>query len=164
MPVKIWVDADACPGAVKDIVVSAAHRKSINTVFVANKLITLPPSEYLSSKLVDMSPDAADRYIAEEAAPGDLVITQDIPLAHTLVHKDVTVINPRGERFTPDNIGERLSMRDLMQDVRDTGEFSGGPKPFGDREKRAFASTFDRELTRLISKVQKAQNSQTGNL
>lgn len=152
---KIWVDADACPGAVKDIVTTAAYRKSIEAIFVANKAIALPTTPLLSSVVVDMSADAADRYIAEGAVPGDLVITQDIPLAHILVHNEVMVINPRGEKFTAENIGERLSIRNLLQDVRDTGEITGGPKPFGDREKRAFASTFDRELTRLIRESQR---------
>ncbi len=152
---KIWVDADACPGAVKDIVVSAAHKRSIETVFVANKAIALPTSPLLSCVQVDMSPDAADRVIAEEAQPGDLVITQDIPLAHTLVHKEIMVINPRGDTFTADNIGERLSIRNMLQDMRDTGTMTGGPSQFGEKEKRAFASTFDRELTKLIRKAQK---------
>lgn len=147
---KIWVDADACPGAVKDIIVTAAHRRSVETVFVANKAIVLPTSPMLSSVQVDMTPDAADRWIEERAVKGDLVITQDIPLAHALVHKSVTVINPRGEAFTPENIGERLSMRNMMQDFRDAGEITGGPKAFGDKEKRAFASMFDKELTRLL--------------
>ncbi len=147
---KIWVDADACPVAVKDIVTHAAHKKSIEAIFVANKNIPLPVSPLISCVVVDMSPDAADRYIGDGAVPGDLAITQDIPLAHILVHKEVTVINPRGETFNADNIGERLSIRNLLQDVRDTGEITGGPKPFGDREKRAFAATFDKELTRLI--------------
>jgi hypothetical protein len=147
---KIWVDADACPGAVKDIIIMAAHRRQVETVFVANKMITVPGSPMISAMQVDMSPDAADRFIESRAKRGDLVITQDIPLAHALVQNAVTVINPRGQAFTPENIGERLSMRNLMQDVRDAGELTGGPKAFGEREKRAFASMFDRELTRLL--------------
>ncbi|MBX3149799.1 YaiI/YqxD family protein [Candidatus Obscuribacterales bacterium] len=147
---KIWVDADACPGAVKDIIVTAAHRRKVETVFVANKLIVVPDSPMISAIQVDMSPDAADRLIESRAVKGDLVITQDIPLAHALVQNSVTVINPRGEAFTPENIGERLSMRNLMQDVRDAGELTGGPKAFGDKEKRTFASMFDKELTRLL--------------
>jgi uncharacterized protein YaiI (UPF0178 family) len=152
---KIWVDADACPGAVKDIVITAAHKRSVETTFVANKMITVPASPLFSFVQVDMSPDAADRLIVERAVKGDLVITQDIPLAHDLIQNSVTVINPRGETFTPDNIGERLSIRNLLQDVRDTGEITGGPKPFGEKEKRAFASTFDRELTRLLRSITK---------
>lgn len=147
---KIWVDADACPGAVKDIVVSAAHRRSIETVFVANKAILLPSSPLISAVQVDMSPDAADRVIEKHASKGDMVITQDIPLAHALVQQGILVINPRGDLYTEENIGERLSIRNFMQDARDAGEITGGPKQFGEREKRAFAATFDRELTKLI--------------
>ncbi|MBX3075642.1 YaiI/YqxD family protein [Candidatus Obscuribacterales bacterium] len=150
MNMKIWVDADACPGAVKDIIVTAAHRRKVETCFVANKMISVPSSPMISTMQVDMSPDAADRLIESLAVKGDLVITQDIPLAHALVQNAVTVINPRGEAFTPENIGERLSMRNLMQDVRDAGELTGGPKAFGEKEKRAFASMFDKELTRLL--------------
>ncbi len=147
---KIWVDADACPGGVKDIVIRAAHRRKVETVFVANKIIALPDSPLFSCLQVDMSPDAADRLIGESAQTGDLVITQDIPLAHILVHRNIVVINPRGETFTTENIGERLSMRDLSQHRRDAGEMTGGPKAFGEREKRQFSSTFDRELTKLL--------------
>jgi uncharacterized protein YaiI (UPF0178 family) len=147
--VVIWVDADACPGPVKDIVVAAAKRLGLRTVFVANKQILLPPHECLSCVLVQAGADAADQHIAEQASVGDLVITADIPLAHILVTKGVTVIDHRGGKFTPENVGDRLSTRDLMQHLRDSGEVTGGPKAFGDKEKRAFASTLDRELTRL---------------
>jgi len=147
---KIWVDADACPVAVKDIIVSAAVKRAVETVFVANKKLTFLTSPLISFQLVDASPDAADHLIAQQAEPGDLAITQDIPLAYDLVTKGVTTISPRGVLFSPDNIGERLSVRDLMQELRDTGEMTGGPKQFGDKEKRHFASAFDRELTRLL--------------
>jgi len=147
---KIWVDADAAPGAVKDIVMAAAVKRAVEAVFVANKKLTIPQTALISFVQVEVSPDAADYLIAADSAIGDLVITQDIPLAHILVTKGVTTISPRGVVFTPDNIGERLSVRDLMQGLRDAGEITGGPKQFGDKEKRAFASAFDRELTRLI--------------
>ncbi len=147
---KIWVDADACPVTVRDIISRAAHRRSINTVFVANKLLQLMPSPFISFEQVEATPDAADQYIGENAELGDLVITQDIPLAHILVPKDIVVLSPRGITFTPDNIGERISVRNLMQDLRDSGETTGGPKPFGDKERREFASAFDRALTKLM--------------
>ncbi len=148
---KIWVDADACPGAVKDIIlINAAVKRKVAAVFVANKTLTFPSTAYISFQLVAASPDAADHLIAAQAEPGDLAITQDIPLAHALVTKGVATISPRGVEFRPDNIGERLSVRDLMQELRDTGEMTGGPKQFGDKEKRAFASAFDRQLTRLM--------------
>ena len=130
---KIWVDADACPSAVKDIVATAANRRAVNTVFVANKQLLLPPSTYLSFVLVDKAADAADIYIRDNVQSLDLVITQDIPLAHVLVPMGVVVINPRGDKYTPDNIGDRISMRNLMQDLRDSGEVKGGPKQFGGR-------------------------------
>lgn len=149
---KIWVDADACPGAVRDIVLSAAYKRKVETVFVANKLLALPVSDLVSFVQVANTPDAADGYIIEQAVVGDLVITQDIPLAHPLVHRNIVVISPRGVVFDEDNIGERLSIRDMMQDMRDSGVVTGGPKQFGDKEKREFASSFDRALTKLLKK------------
>ena len=147
---KIWVDADAVPGAVKEIILAAALKRKVNTIFVANKPIALPASPLISFVLVQKTPDAADYYINEQADKDDFTITQDIPLAHLLVKRGLTVINPRGERFTEDNIGERLSIRDLMEHLRDGGTMTGGPAKFCDKEKRAFASSFDRELTRLL--------------
>jgi uncharacterized protein YaiI (UPF0178 family) len=150
---KIWVDADACPGAVRDIVIAASHKRKIPASFVANKQLSLPISDLIAFVLVGNAPDAADAYIVEQAQKGDLVITQDIPLAHPLVHKQIVVISPRGLVFDEDNIGERLSVRDMLQDMRDVGIVTGGPKQFGDKEKREFASSFDRELTKLLKKV-----------
>ena len=149
-PFTIWIDADAVPGPVKEIVITAALKRKIKTIFVANKVIAVPPSPIFSFVLVNKTPDAADYYINDQASIFDFVITQDIPLAHLLVKRGVTVINPRGLRFTEDNIGERLSVRDLMEQLRDQGQMTGGPAKFGDKEKRAFAASFDRELTRLI--------------
>lgn len=150
---KIWVDADACPGAVRDIVLAASRRRSVETIFVANKSLALPLSDLIQFVQVGSAPDAADAYIIEHAQKGDLVITQDIPLAHPLVHREIVVISPRGLVFDEDNIGERLSIRDMMQDMRDVGIITGGPKQFGEKEKREFASSFDRELTKLLKKV-----------
>ncbi len=150
---KIWVDADACPGAVRDIILAASRRRKIQTIFVANKPLALPISELVQFVQVANTPDAADGYIVEQALKGDLVITQDIPLAHPLVHRDIVVISPRGVVFDEHNIGERLSIRDMMQDMRDVGVMTGGPKQFGEKEKREFASSFDRELTKLLKKV-----------
>ncbi len=147
---KIWVDADACPGVIKDIVVKAAHKRVVQTVFVANKAIFVPQSECVSLVHVAQGSDVADRYIADNAIPGDLVITQDIPLAAILVPKGVTVISVHGTLFTEANIGERLSIRNFMTDLRGAGVQTGGPKPFGDKDKQQFANAFDRELTRLL--------------
>lgn len=150
---RIWVDADACPGAVRDVVLAASYKRKIETIFVANKQLTLPVSDLVQFILVGNAPDAADAYIIEQAVRGDLVITQDIPLAHPLVRREIVVISPRGVVFDDDNIGERLSIRDMMQDMRDAGMVTGGPKQFWEREKREFASSFDRELTKLLKKV-----------
>ena len=125
----------------------------METVFVANKPLALPVSDLVSFVLVGNEPDAADGYIIERAEKGDLVITQDIPLAHPLVHRNIVVISPRGVIFDEDNIGERLSVRDMLQDMRDAGIVTSGPKQFGEKEKREFASSFDRELTKLLKKV-----------
>lgn len=154
---KIWVDADACPVVVKDIILSAIHKRAINVVFVANKYLTLPSSTLISSMQVDNSPDAADLYIKENAKISDLVITQDILLAHALVCRGIVVIDPRGKKFSEDNIGQVVATRNLMQGLRDTGEITGGPKQFGDKEKRAFAAAFDQEITRLL-KISKSIN------
>lgn len=147
---KIWIDADACPGAVRDVVIKAAMRLKVETVFVANKQIAVPESAVFRFQLVPAGPDQADQYIVSQAVAGDLVVSQDIPLAAELVPKGAVVIDPRGTVFTPDNIGERLGVRDLMSELRDTGMIGGGPAPFGEKEKRRFASSFDRELTRLV--------------
>jgi len=137
---------------VKEIVLNASVKRSVAVTFVANKALVLPISERVSFVQVKTAPDAADHFIAEHASVEDLVITQDIPLAHSLLKKGVTTINPRGGKFTEDNIGERLSMRDLKETLRDQGEMTGGPSAFGQKERRAFAATFDRELTRMLTR------------
>ena len=147
---KIWIDADACPKAVKDIVINASVKRKINCVFVANQVFEIPESELFTFQLVAKLPDAADHFIAKFAESGDLAITGDIPLAHELVGKKILVIDHRGSVLTAENINERLSIRDLMSDLRESGEVKGGPKPFGEKEKRLFASSFDRELTKLL--------------
>lgn len=147
---KIWVDADACPGAVKEIIIRAAERLRLPAVFVANKPLTLPRSEVLSTVQVRKGLDVADAHISENAQPGDLAVTQDIPLAAALVKKGVTVMDVRGEPFTEENIDERLSLRNFMQELREGGVTTAGPSAFGPADKNRFASTFDRELTRLL--------------
>jgi uncharacterized protein len=147
---RIWIDADACPGPIRDIVLRAAIKLSIPIVFVANKLLTLPNSPTVSFVHVEQGPDVVDAYIVAHSEAGDLVVTQDIPLAADLVHRDVTVLSPRGDSFNSDNIGDRLASRNLLHDLRDTGEITGGPRPFDDKTKRLFANLFDAELQRLI--------------
>ena len=147
---KVWVDADALPGVIKEIITRAAARRTVDTVFVANKTIALPHSSYLSSVQVELGTDAADRYICEQAGSHDLVVTHDLLLADALVAQGIIVIDPRGDIYTDKNIGNRVSARSLMQDLRETGDITGGPRQFGDKERNRFANAFDRELTRLL--------------
>lgn len=149
---KIWVDADACPGEIKELIVRAARRLKIVAVFVANKYISLPSSACVAAVRVEQGPEAADGYIARNAAECDFAITQDIPLASVLVPKGVVVLNPRGDVYTEDNIRERLSIRNFMQDIREAGGVTPGPSRFGRKEKQRFAAAFDRELTRAMKR------------
>jgi uncharacterized protein YaiI (UPF0178 family) len=147
---KIWIDADAAPRDVKDLVYRAAKRLSIPTVLVANQRLQTPPGNPLVTAVrVDGGPDVADQYIATHASPGDLVVTQDVPLAALLVPKWVAVLDPRGEEHTAETIGERLSVRDFMDQARIAGMVTGGPPPYDARAKQAFAAALDRVLTRL---------------
>jgi uncharacterized protein YaiI (UPF0178 family) len=147
----IWVDADAAPRDVKDIVFRAAARLEIPAVLVANQRMPTPPgNDFVRFEWVQGGPDKADEHIAEHAEPGDLAITADIPLAAALVEKGVHVLDPRGEEYTEENVRHRLSIRDFMQELRDTGVDTGGPGAYGKKEKQAFAATFDRVLTAVV--------------
>ena len=146
----LWIDADATPREVKDIVFRAAHRLSLTTVLVANGWVPIPPGHPMVSAVrVAGGPDVADRYIEEHAVAGDVAVTQDIPLAAALVAKQVAVIDPRGSEHTAETIGERLSVREFMEGLRGAGIETGGPRPWGPKDKQAFASALDRVLTRL---------------
>jgi uncharacterized protein YaiI (UPF0178 family) len=148
---KLWLDADAAPRDVKDVCFRASERLKLETVLVANQRLTLPLGySYLSCVRVEGGPDVADDYIAEHADKGDVVVTADIPLAAILVPKGVTVIDPRGEEYTAEIIGERLSVRNFMDSLRSSGVETGGHAPYGSREKQAFANALDRVLTRAI--------------
>jgi len=147
---KIWVDADACPGEIKEIIIRAAHKRSIKTIFVSNKAISIPDSPFIFTVKVPQGSDVADEYIAERAEKKDLVITQDIPLAAILVPKEAVVISIHGVLFTPNNIGERLSVRNFMHELRATGVQTSGPKPFSNKDKQKFANTFDQQLIKLL--------------
>ncbi len=149
---QIWVDADACPGVVKDILYRAVERIQVRLTLVANQALSTPPSPLIRSVQVARGFDQADNYIVDQAAEGDLVITADIPLAADAVAKGAHVINPRGEQYTTENIRQRLAMRDFMEQMRSTGEVSGGPPPLGQKERQAFANALDRLLARLVSK------------
>jgi uncharacterized protein YaiI (UPF0178 family) len=145
---RIWVDADACPVAIKDIITRAANRKKIETTFVANHLIKVPNSPYLKSIQVAQGFDVADNEIVQRSDKGDLVITQDIPLAAELIGKGCLAMNPRGERWTKDTIGQRLNMRDFMETLRSSGIQSGGPAALGQQDKMQFANQLDRILAK----------------
>ena len=144
---KIWIDADACPRDVKEVVFKASARLSIPVVLVANKAMHKPPAfPLVTMDQVKGGPDVADDHIVEHAAQGDLAITADIPLAARLVEKRVHVIDPRGEVYDEDNVRERLSVRDFMADARDIGVVTGGPSAFSPRDKQRFAAALDRAL------------------
>ena len=146
---KLWIDADAAPRDVKEIAFRAAKRLEMETVLVANQRLPLPlDNRFVSAVRVEGGPDVADRYIADNAAPGDVAVTADIPLAAALVEKRVAVIDPRGEEYNAENVGERLAVRDFMDGLRGSGVETGGARPYGAREKQAFAGALDRVLTR----------------
>jgi uncharacterized protein len=150
-PMRLWIDADAAPRDVKEIAFRAARRLALETVLVANQRLQVPPGNpFVSAVRVDGGPDEADRHIAENAEPGDVAVTADIPLAAILVEKRVMVVDPRGEEYTPDTIGERLAVRDFMDGLRGSGVETGGARPYGAREKQAFAGALDRVLTRAL--------------
>ncbi len=143
----IWVDADAAPRDVKEIVFRAAKRLEIRTVVVANQRLSAPLNNpHVSTVWVQGGPDVADRHIAEHASAGDVAVTADIPLAAILVEKGLVVLDPRGELYSEENVRERLSIRDFMDSLRGSGVETGGAKPYGPREKQAFAAALDRVL------------------
>lgn len=146
---KIWVDADAAPQDVKEIVYRAAQRLEIPAVLVANRRLSTPLSNpHVSAVWVQGGPDMADRYIADHATPGDIAITADIPLAADLVDKDIVVLDPRGQLLNAENVRERLSVRDFMESLRGAGVETGGAAPYGPGDKHAFAGALDRALAR----------------
>lgn len=150
---RVWIDADAAPREVKEIVFRAVKRLEVEAVLVANQWLTPPPGNpFVSVVRVEGGMDVADRYIAEKAEPGDVAITADIPLAARLVEKQVTAIDPRGEEYTEENVGDRLAVRDLMDGLRGAGllEQPGGPRPYGPKDKQTFSATLDRVLTRAM--------------
>lgn len=147
---RIWIDADAAPRDVKELVFRAGKRLKIPTVLVANQRLQIPLGHPLVTAVrVEGGMDVADQYIADQAEPGDLVITQDIPLAAILVPKGVAVLDPRGDEHTAETIGARLSVRDFLDHLRSAGTVTSGPPPYDARAKRAFAAALDRTLTRL---------------
>ncbi|MES9831553.1 MAG: YaiI/YqxD family protein [Candidatus Thiodiazotropha sp. DIVDIV] len=143
---RIWVDADACPKPIKEILFRAADRVGVSVVLVANQALPVPPSEMIRSVQVSAGFDVADDYIVEQANAGDLVITADIPLAAEVIEKDCLVLTPRGERYTVENIRQRLTMRDFLDTMRGSGVDTGGPPAFNHADRQAFANQLDRLL------------------
>jgi uncharacterized protein YaiI (UPF0178 family) len=145
---KIWVDADACPVTIKEVLYRAAQKRQVRVTFVANQGLRLPASEFLQSILVTTGLNVADQKIVSLVRPGDLVVTADIPLAADIVAKNATGLSPRGELFTVENIGERVAVRNLLDDLRGEGQITGGPSGISAQDKQAFANQLDRWLTR----------------
>ena len=145
----IWVDADACPKIIKEILFRAAMRKPVNLSLVANQCIATPPSPWITSLQVDAGFDVADDEIVKRCGAGDLVITADIPLAAEVIEKGALVLTPRGEQFTRDNVRQRLNMRDFMDTMRASGEHTGGPPPLNQRDRQQFANALDSYLAKI---------------
>ena len=148
---KIWVDADACPVVIKDILFKAAERTGVLLTLVANKSIRIPTSSYVKFLLVSSGLDVADNEIVNRLEVGDLVITSDIPLAAEVVEKGGFALNPRGDMYTTENIKERLSTRDFMDTLRSSGIDTGGPSALSKRDRQSFANHLD-QLLRKYSK------------
>jgi uncharacterized protein len=147
---QIWVDADACPNPIKEILYRAAKRVEVLTTLVANQEIQISPSPYIKAVQVGAGLDVADSYIVEHLKPGDLVITADIPLAAEAIAKGAFALNPRGELYDKGNIRERLSMRNFMDELRSGGVETGGPPAFSQRDRQNFANQLDRFLNQRI--------------
>jgi uncharacterized protein YaiI (UPF0178 family) len=144
---QIWVDADACPKPIKEILFKAAERVGVRMVFVANRLLQVPRSAYISALCVAAGRDMADHEIVRRLVPGDLVITADIPLAAAVLDRGGHAIDPRGDLYLRENIGARLSVRHFMEELRSTGVETGGPAAFHQSDKQAFANRLDSWLT-----------------
>ncbi|MDV2117677.1 YaiI/YqxD family protein [Alcaligenes faecalis] len=150
---QIWVDADACPVVIKEILYRAGQRWSCHVILVANQMLRTPPSPWLRAVQVARGFDVADDYIVQHASVGDLVITADIPLAAQVLERKALVLTPRGERLDANSIGERLAMRDMMEELRSTGVDIGGPAPFSQSDRREFANALDRLMMSLKTVV-----------
>ncbi|MCA9058824.1 MAG: YaiI/YqxD family protein [Planctomycetaceae bacterium] len=147
---QIWMDGDACPGEVKDLLFRTAQRRKIHLTVVANLSIRIPRSPHIDSMVVGAGANLADLRIVELLAPGDLVVTADIPLAAAVVKKGGLALNPRGELYTEHNVGDRLATRNMMDDLRGGGQITGGPSNYSQKDKQAFANQLDRWVTRML--------------
>jgi len=146
---RIWVDADACPRVIKEILYRAAERKQLPMTLVANQPLRVPPSRHIATLQVGAGFDVADAEIVRQVNAGDLVVTADVPLAAQVVAKGGVALDPRGELLTVENIGERLAIRNALDELRGAGIETGGPPPLGPKDKQAFANQLDRILARL---------------
>jgi len=145
---QIWIDADACPGVIKEILYRACGRKQVELILVANQPLKVPPSPLIRTVQVPPGFDVADNYIVQHMSTGDLVITADIPLAAEVIEAEGHAINPRGAFYTTENIKQRLAMRNFMEELRSTGQVSGGPPPLNHSDRQAFANALDRFLAK----------------
>ena len=145
---KIWVDADSCPSVIKEILYRVAERMPVMVTLVANQALQVPRSLYIRTIQVPSGFDVADNHIVGKSKPGDLVITADIPLAAELIPRGCMVLNPRGELYSEENVRERLNMRDFLDTLRSSGVTTGGPAPFSQADRMAFANQLDRLLAR----------------
>lgn len=149
--IRLWLDADAAPRDVKDICIRASDRLKLETILVANQRLQIPPGyTHVSAVRVDGGADVADAYIVEHARAGEVAVTADVPLAALLVAKGVVVLDPRGQEYTTESIGERLSVRNFMDSLRSAGVETGGHAAYGPRDKQAFANALDRALRRAL--------------
>ncbi|PKO88474.1 MAG: YaiI/YqxD family protein [Betaproteobacteria bacterium HGW-Betaproteobacteria-12] len=146
---QIWVDADACPGVIKEIIFRAAERRQIQTTLVANQMLRTPPSRFIRAIQVPSGFDVADAHIVDQLAAGDLVVTADIPLAALVIERGAHALNPRGELYTTATIRERLNMRNFMEELRSAGVETGGPAAFSQADRQAFANQLDRFLAKV---------------
>lgn len=145
---QVWVDADACPKVIKEILFRAATRAEVMVTLVANQPVPVPRSPFLQAVQVERGFDVADNEIVRRCEPGDLVITADIPLAAEVIDKGATALNPRGELYTRENVRQRLNMRDFLDTMRASGVHTGGPPALDQRDRQAFANALDRFLAR----------------
>ena len=149
---QIWVDADACPNVIKEILFRAAERTGVQLTLIANQHIKTPPSRHIRAIRVPGGFDVADNHISQQAEPDDLVITADIPLAAEVMEKGAHALNPRGELYSPETIRQRLVMRDFMEEMRSSGAVTDGPPPLHQRDRQAFANELDRFLAKHRAK------------
>jgi uncharacterized protein YaiI (UPF0178 family) len=149
---KIYVDADACPNQIKELLYKASQRTKLELILVSNQYLHTPASALIKTVRVGHGFDVADNYIVDNLVQADIVITADIPLASSVIEKNAIAINPRGELYTKENIKQRLLMRNIMSDLRDSGVQTGGPKSLHQRDIRAFANTLDGLLAKLLKR------------